>query len=115
MRRGLLSLLGVAVVGGLLAVSGTAHTRGGGTPADAAFRLGDGSAACAFADGQLACRSAESRRAFVLAPDGSTSVEDTPVSWDEQTTVLRPTESWWHGGFACRVEAHRPACTKIRR
>lgn len=109
--RGLSVLLLVALLGGLLAVSGTAHTRDGGVPAEAAFRLRDGSAGCAYADGRLACRTTGMRRASVLAVDGSTSVGDVPVSWSSETTVLRPTESWWHGGFMCRVAERRLLCT----
>jgi hypothetical protein len=26
------------------------------------------------------------------------------VTWNEATPVLQRTESWWHGGFSCRVE-----------
>ena len=109
--RGLAVLLLVAVLGGLLAVSGTAHTRDGGVPADAAFRLPDGSAGCAYSDGRLACRTDGMRRAPVLAADGSTSLGDMPVAWSSETTVLRTTESWWHGGFMCRVAERRLVCT----
>jgi hypothetical protein len=111
--RGLAVLLLVAVLGGLLAVSGTAHTRDGGVPAEAAFRLADGSAGCAYADGRLACRTNGMRRASVLAVDGSTSAGDVPVSWSSETTVLRPTESWWHGGFMCGAAEGRLVCTTL--
>lgn len=111
--RGLAVLVLVAVLGGLLAVSGTAHTRDGGVPAAAAFRLPDGSAGCAYSDGRIACRTNGMRRASVLAADGSTSVAGVPVSWSTETTVLRPTESWWHGGFVCRVSERRLVCTTL--
>jgi hypothetical protein len=98
-----LTMLGL-LVGGLLAVSGTARTTGvGGTPAPAAFRLADGSAGCAFDGERLACRSAASPTAVVLEADGSSQPTDTAVAWDEDTPVLWQTESWWHGGFSCRV------------
>jgi hypothetical protein len=101
------------VLGGLLAVSGTAHTRDGGVPADASFRLRDGSAGCAYADGRLACRTNAMRQASVLAADGSISVGDAPVSWSAATTVLRPTESWWHGGFRCHIAGRRIVCANL--
>ena len=93
MGRGLLVVLLVAVVGGALAVSGTARTTGGGTPERASFRLAGSSSGCTYDDGRLSCA--------------------TNVPAD--ATVLRPTESWWHGVFACRVEARRPVCTKFQR
>jgi hypothetical protein len=92
MGRGLLAVLLVAVVGGAFAVSGTARTTGGGTPERASFRLAGSSAGCTYDGGRLGC--------------------STHVPAD--AAVLRPTESWWHGGFACRVEARRPVCTKIQ-
>jgi hypothetical protein len=111
--RGLAAFAVAAVLGGLLAVSGTAHTRDGGVPADASFRLRDGSAGCGYADGRLACRTNGMREASVLAADGSTSVGDVPVSWSAETTVLRATESWWHGGFTCRVTGRRIVCATL--
>ena len=111
--RGLAALAVVVMLGGLLAVSGTAHTRDAGVPADATFRLSDGSAGCAYAEGRLACRTNAMREASVLAADGSTSVGDVPVSWTTETTVLRSTESWWHGGFTCHVAGHRIVCAKL--
>ena len=92
MGRGLLVVLLVAAFGGALAVSGTARTTGGGTPERASFRLAGSSTGCTYDAGRLSC---------------STSVP-------ADATVLRPTESWWHGGYACRVAARRPVCTKIR-
>ena len=85
-------MLLAAVVGGALAVSGTARTTRAGTPERASFRVAGSSAGCIYDDGRLSC---------------STRI---PVD----ATVLRPTESWWHGAFVCRVEAGRPVCTKIR-
>ena len=111
--RGLAAFVAVAVLGGLLAVSGTATTRDSGVPADTAFRLRDGSAGCAYADGRVACRTNGMREATVLAADGSTSVGDVPVSWTAETTVLRSTESWWHGGFTCRFSGRRIVCTTM--
>jgi hypothetical protein len=113
MGRGLLATLVVAVLGGLLAGSATTGPRDGGVPAQAAFRLADGSAGCAYADGRIACRSAVMRSAAVLKADGSMFVDNVPVGWDEQTTVLRPTESWWHGGFSCRVSSGSLVCTTL--
>ena len=91
-------MLLAAVVGGALAVSGTARTTGGGTPERATFRLADGSAGCTYDRGELACGS-----------------RDTGGAWVDSATVLPPTESWWHGGFSCRVESRRLACTSLRR
>jgi hypothetical protein len=111
--RGLGVLLGVAVLAGLVAVSGTAHPRDGGVPAEAAFRLADGSAGCVYADGRIACRADRMREAVVLAADGATSVGGLPVSWTRETTVLRPTESWWHGDLTCRVAERRLVCASL--
>jgi hypothetical protein len=108
--RGLGVLLGVAALAGLVAVSGTAQPRDGGVPAEAAFRLADGSAGCVYVDGRMACRTERMSEAVVLAPDGAISVGSLPVSWTSETTVLRPTESWWHGDFTCRVAERRLVC-----
>jgi hypothetical protein len=86
------------VLGGALAASGTARTTGGGTPERASFRLADGSAGCTYDGGRLAC-----------------GTRETGGAWVDATTVLRATESWWHGGFSCRVEARHLACTEIGR
>jgi hypothetical protein len=91
MGRGLLVVLLAAVVGGALAMSGTARTTGAGTPERASFRIAGSSAGCTYDSGRLSC---------------STQVTG-------KATVLRPTESWWHGGFACRVQGRRAVCTKI--
>jgi hypothetical protein len=95
----------LAVVAGLLAVSGTARTPGAdGTPAPAAFRLADGSAGCVFDGERIACRTASMSSAVVLEPDGSSAVADVAVEWNDATRVLRSTESWWHDGYTCRVD-----------
>jgi hypothetical protein len=96
MGRGLLVAVLVAVVGGALAVSGTARTTGGGTPERASFRLVGGSAGCTYDAGRLAC-----------------GTRETGGDWVDARTVLRPTESWWHGAFSCRVVAHRPVCSSL--
>ena len=105
------ALCGVAVATGLAAVSGVAGTRAGGEPAPAVFRLDDGSAGCRLLDaGTLACRAAESDAAAVLAADGSSHPDDVDVGWDDDTPVLLPAESWWHGAFSCRVRAAVVTC-----
>jgi hypothetical protein len=97
------TMLGL-LAGGLLAVSGTARTTGaGGVPAPAAFRLSDGSAGCAFDGERLACRAASFPTAVALGLEGRSEPTDADVTWDGATPVLRRTESWWHGGFSCRV------------
>jgi hypothetical protein len=104
MGRGLLIALLAAVVLGTLAVSGSARTgTAGGTPAPAAFRLSDGSAGCAFDGSRIAC-AAVSGRGVVLEEDGDSYPTAGTVAWDESTPVLLRTESWWHGGFSCRVD-----------
>ena len=104
MGRGLLIALLAAVVLGTLAVSSGARTPGlGGMPAPAAFRLSDGSAGCAFDGSRLACATAEGR-GVVLEADGSSHPAPKAVTWNEATPVLHRTDSWWHGGFSCRVE-----------
>jgi hypothetical protein len=102
MGRSMLLTLLAALVGGLLAVSGAARTSSAGAPAPAAFRRGDGSAGCVFDGSRLACSSRTGATA-VLDEDGSSRPSDESVDWDASTPVLRRTESWWHGGFGCRV------------
>ena len=106
MGRGLLIALLAAVVLGTLAVSGAARTPGGGggTPAPASFRLSDGSAGCVFDGSRLACATKSPRLGVVLEADGSSHPAAGAVTWDETTPVLQRTDSWWHGGFSCRVE-----------
>jgi hypothetical protein len=101
------ALFGLAAVA---AIAGTGDP--GGTPAAAAFRLEDGSAACNYrASGEIACRAAEARAAVVLEPSGATRVEpDAVVAWDETTPVLLASESWWNGAVSCRVSAPRIVC-----
>jgi hypothetical protein len=101
------------LAGGLLAVSGTARTTGaGGVPAPAAFRLGDGSAGCAFDGERLACRSASMTSAAVLDDEGGSPTDDVDVVWTSTTPVLRQTESWWHAGFSCAVDGGAIVCSK---
>ena len=104
----------LAAVGGcgLLAVTGIAATGApGGDPAPAGFQLADGSAGCALLEpALLACRTAGIDAAVVLDRDGSSRVERLAVEWDRETPVLRPTQSWWHAGFVCRVQHGRVHC-----
>jgi len=94
-----------ALAGGLLAVSGAARTNdASGEPAPAAFRLADGSVGCTFDGTRLACSSRTGATA-VLEEDGSSHPSAEGVRWDASTPVLRRAESWWHGGFGCRVVA----------
>ena len=103
MGRGLLIALLAAVVLGVLAVSSGAGTPGlGGMPAPAAFRLSDGSAGCAFDGSRLACATTEGR-GVVLEADGNSHPAAKAVTWNEATPVLHRTDSWWHGGYSCRV------------
>src|SRR5215207_6529102 len=102
-RRRLGALAAVAVLAGLGAVTGTAGTgeRGGAPAAPAAFRLADGSAACTYlASGDLACRGARTDAAAVLEADGDSRLDDVDVGWDDETPVLLPAESWWHGNVS---------------
>ena len=91
MGRGLLVVLLAAVIGGALAVSGTARTTGGGTPERASFRLAGSSAGCTYDAGRLSC---------------------SPAAASVGATVLRPTESWWHGGFSCRPDGRFLVCRR---
>jgi hypothetical protein len=103
--RGLLIALLAVLTVGVLAVSGAARTPGGGgTPAPASFRLSDGSAGCAFDGVRLACATAAVPMGVVLEPDGSSRPARQAVLWDDATPVLNHTDSWWHGGYTCRVE-----------
>lgn len=111
MGRILLFTLLAALAGGLLAVSGTAGSTEVGVPAPAAFRLGDGSAGCAFDGERLACRGASSEAAAVLERDGRSRPEDVDVTWDASTPVLRKTERWFNGTFSCAVEGRNVVCS----
>lgn len=104
MGRGLLIVSLAVLTVGILAVSGAAGTPADGRPAPAAFRLSDGSAGCAFDGSRLACATSGGR-GVVLEADGSSHPAPRTVTWDETTPILQRTESWWHGGFSCRVEA----------
>jgi hypothetical protein len=99
--------------GGVLAVTGVAGTGApGGTPAAAAFRLADGSAACNYADGTLVCRADGMNGAVALEPDGSQHGADaSSVAWDQSTPVLLPSESWWNGDVACRAGEAELTCS----
>ena len=109
--RATLATLAAAALVGAAAVSGTAGTAApGGKPAAAAFRLADGSVGCNFfASGTIACRSADSRTALVLEPDGESRAADVDVRWTKRTRVLLAGESWWNGAFSCRVD-HGVVC-----
>ena len=107
MGRVVLLLLLAVSVGGLLAVTGAARS-----PAPpAGFRLADGSAGCVF-DGRLTCRTTSMSSAVVLEADGSSSGADVAVEWNDTMPVLRPTESWWHEGFSCRVADAELVCER---
>jgi hypothetical protein len=111
-RRALAALAALAA-GGVLAVSGVAGTGApGGAPADAEFRLADGSAACNYADGAVVCRADGVDGAAVLESDGSTHDADaSAVAWDESTPVLLPGESWWNGEVSCLAGEAEVTCT----
>jgi hypothetical protein len=114
MGRIMLLTLFAAIAGGLLAVSGAARTSSSGAPgvpAPAAFRLTDGSAGCAFDGSRLACGSRTGATA-VLEADGSSHPADEEVAWNDSTPVLHRTESWWHGGFGCRVDGDEIVCER---
>ena len=113
MGRGLLALAVVAVLGGLLAVAGTARPVSAGAPASAAFRLPDGSAGCAFDGSKLACRAARDTTAVVMNTAGQTEADRVDVEWNAATTVLRSSERWWHGEFSCGVEDREIVCTTL--
>ena len=112
-RRWMVAAALALATGGVLAVSGVAGTgEPGGTPAAAAFRLADDSAACNYADGALVCRADGMAGAVVLEPDGSQRTADaSTVAWDHSTPVLLPGESWWNGDVACRADARELTCT----
>ena len=100
-----------ALAGGLLAVSGGANAGGAGAAAPASFRLLDGSAGCAFDGSRLAC-STRTGESAVLEADGGSGPGRGAVAWDASTTVLHRTESWWHGGFSCRVAGEEIVCER---
>ncbi len=109
-RIGVITLLAL-LAGGLLAVSSGAQPSSSGEPAPAAFRLLDGSAGCSFDGSRLTCSSHEGATA-VLEEDGSSHPSAEAARWDASTPVLRRTESWWHGGFSCRVAGEEIVCER---
>jgi hypothetical protein len=104
-------LAGAAV--GVLAVAGVAGTSTpGGKPAGAAFRLADGSVACDYDGGRIACSSVGRDAAVVLEPDGSShDGAVSEVGWDESTPVLLPGESWWNGDVSCVAAEGEVTCS----
>jgi hypothetical protein len=100
-------------LGGLLAVGATARGTESGVPAPASFRLGNGSAGCAFDAGRLACRGAASAPAVVLDAEGRTRASRERVTWDASTPVLRQTERWFNGVFSCSADATTIVCSTI--
>jgi hypothetical protein len=102
----------VAALGGVLAVSGGARSTQAGSPAAASFRLADGSVGCAFDGERIACRARGVESAIVLSADGSSEADDVAVDWDGRTPVLGAAESWWHGGFSCRVDEDAVVCDR---
>jgi hypothetical protein len=98
---------------GALAVAGVAGTATpGGQPATAAFRLGDGSVACDYVDGRVACSAVGRDSAVVLEPDGSSHEGDVAdVAWDDSTPVLVPGESWWNGDVSCVAGEDEITCS----
>lgn len=113
MGRGLLATAVVAVLGGLLAVAGTAGPVSTGVPSTAAFRLADGSAGCAFDGSALSCRAARDRTAVVMDAEGRTQAEHVDFEWNATTTVLRSAERWLHGTFSCRVVRREIVCSTL--
>jgi hypothetical protein len=113
MGRGLIATAAVAVLGGLLAVSGSAGPVSAGAPSTAAFRLADGSAGCAFDGALLTCRAARDRTAVVMDAEGRTQAEDVDFEWNATTTVLRSSERWLHGMFSCRVAHREIVCSTL--
>ena len=103
-------LLGLAAL--ILATAAPAGLLDDPVPAEASFRLGDGSAACRLlSSGELACRARGVDTATVLAPDGDSRPAPDEVWWDRSTPVLLPAESWWHAGFTCRAPEGQIVCT----
>ena len=99
-------------IGGVLAVAGVAGTgTPDGTPAAAAFRLADGSAACNYVDGAVTCRADGVDTAVALEADGSSHAADaSSVAWDASTPVLLAGESWWNGDVSCLAGEAEVTC-----
>jgi hypothetical protein len=112
LRFAIVAALSLAT-GGTLAVAGVAGTgTPDGTPAAAAFRLADGSAACNYAAGGVTCRADGVDAAVALEADGSSHAADaSSVAWDHATPVLLPGESWWNGDVACLAGETSVTCT----
>jgi hypothetical protein len=104
--------LAVVAFGALAVAGGAGTSTPGGQPATAAFRLGDGSVACDYADGRVACSAVGRDSAVVLEPDGSSHEGDVgDVGWDESTPVLLPGESWWNGDVSCVAREDEVTCS----
>jgi hypothetical protein len=101
------------VLGGLLAVGATARGTDSGSPAPAAFRLGDGSAGCVFDGTRLACSSRSSAAGVVLDAQGRTRASRERVAWDASTPVLQWTEGWFNGVFTCKVDGTTIVCSTV--
>ena len=92
----------------LTLVVATSASAGTGASKRADFRLADGSAACRYDVGVLACRTRAPGGALRLARTGTVAVRDIAVVWDRRTPVLRT--SWARGGIRCTA-ARTIRCT----
>ncbi len=101
----------VSVAAGVAAVFGLAAPTDAAEPAEAAFRLEDGSVGCRLVSpDQLACRAAGAETAAVLDAEGGSRPDDVTVDLGTAVPVLLPSESWWNGAFSCRVRDGAVTC-----
>jgi len=97
-RLALAIVLTLLLAASIAATASSAGNRDGGRRAE--FRLADGSAACRYDSGVLACRNRAPGAAVRLAGTGTVVVKNIPVDWDRRTPVVR---SWSRGGISCKV------------
>ena len=71
------------------------------------FRLPDGSAACTYRAGVVACRSVAVPQAIVLGAKGSARVRSVGVEWTPATPVLG---RWRAGGIGCHLSRRTIVC-----
>lgn len=97
-RYALAFTLTLLLAASLATTASSAGSGDGGRRAE--FRLADGSAACRYDAGVLACRTRAPGAALRLARTGTVVVRDVAVEWDRRTPVLR---RWTRGGITCKV------------
>ena len=112
LRFALAGAVALVTCGALAMAGGAGTSTPGGRPVTASFRLGDGSVACDYAGGRVACSAVGRDSAVVLEGDGSSHEGSVgEVAWDDSTPVLLPGESWWNGDVSCLAGEDEITCS----